>query len=312
MRRAVEKENRDIDKKIGGGDRKSKGKRRRKQRVNACLFLLVLSPLLVIGAVIYTLKLYKVFSRAEDGIKITSPGKMDATKKQMGSPDAKPKRLRISRTEEEDAAKKLSKAEIREKLKGKSSKKQKDADEFRDRFGKKYLVLTTKHGNIKITLRPDLSQGSVDYIYKLVDSYGGNGNRCMHCNFYRSEKPGILQGIMAHEDVVPVNKVLGSCPEGLEGVKNDCPEWDKQCGCHGPVMTRGSVAWCAGEAGGPDFFIDGYPDPAKWWGTQHTNFGFIDDEASMKVVDAIFELPIESTKDMDFLKDPIHFDLVLE
>ena len=172
----------------------------------------------------------------------------------------------------------------------------------------KFLVLKTKHGDIKITLRPDLSQGSVDYVYKLVESYG-EGKRCMHCNFYRADKPGILQGIMEHEDVVSVNTVRGSCPPGSEGVENDCPEWDEHCGCHGPVMTRGAVAWAAGDAGGPDFFIDAYPDPAEWWGTQHTNFGFIED---MAIIDSFFKFPAYDEGGMTYLKDVVHFDLSLE
>jgi hypothetical protein len=178
---------------------------------------------------------------------------------------------------------------------------------------KKILVLWTKHGNIRITLRPDLSQGSVDYIHKLVESYGEE-SRCMHCNLYRSEKPGILQGIMENKDVVPVNTVHGPCPsDGVsEHVANDCPEWDKNCGCHGPVMTRGSVAWAAGDAGGPDFFIDGYKETAKWWGTQHTNFGTIEEENSFKILDFIFTLPTTPEGGLDFLNEPIHFDLRLE
>jgi hypothetical protein len=116
---------------------------------------------------------------------------------------------------------------------------------------------------------------------------------------------------MANKDI-PVNAVRGDCPPGLENVANDCPTWDAHCGCHGPVMTKGAVAWAAGQAGGPDFFIDNYAQPAKWWGTQHTNFGFITDEDSFKVVDAIFNLPINKQGMMTMLQDQIHFDLSLE
>ena len=117
---------------------------------------------------------------------------------------------------------------------------------------------------------------------------------------------------MENKGVVPTNEILGSCPPGAQKISNDCPPWDKDCGCHGPVMTRGAVAWAAGSAGGPDFFISGYKQPAKWWGTQHTNFGFIDDVESMKVIDAIFALPTNIKGDMTFLNDLIHFDLQLE
>jgi hypothetical protein len=316
MRRAVEKENRDIDKKIGGGNI-SKRKPRRRQKVNLCLVLLVLSPILVIGSVIYVLQQYTIWSAADADLDNLTPGKTDTTEHQVVSPRAalnKNKRLRKSRTEEAGNAAIVSKAENRRNMKRNPEKETTEAEETIDRppaHNIKFLVLTTTHGNIKITLRPDLSQGSVDYIHKLVESYGGNGKRCTHCNFYRAEKPGILQGIMEHKGVVPINEVRGSCPPGSEGVDNDCPEWDEHCGCHGPVMTRGAVAWAAGEAGGPDFFIDAYPDPAKWWGSQHTNFGFIEDDTSLKIIDSIFELPIESSEGMDFLKDSIHFDLVL-
>lgn len=213
----------------------------------------------------------------------TAPLVSDLMKEEVASPVAELKRLRKNRTEKDSPSKETTKTKP------------------------KFLVLKTTIGDIKITLRPDLSQGSVDYIYKLVESYGEN--RCMHCSFYRAENPGILQGIMENKGVVPTNTVRGSCPPGSENVPNDCPDWDKHCGCHGPIMTRGSVAWAAGDPGGPDFFIDAYKKPADWWGTQHTNFGFIED---MSLVDSIFELPANREGGMTYLEDPIHFDLRLE
>jgi hypothetical protein len=132
---------------------------------------------------------------------------------------------------------------------------------------KEVLVLKTKLGNIKIVLRPDLSKGSVDYIYEVMKASAPDG-LCPGCRLYRAEKPTILQGVLRED--VDANAVKGSCPAGFESVPNECPEWDEQCGCHGPIMTRGMVGWAAGSAGGPDFFIDNHPDPADWWGTQHT------------------------------------------
>jgi hypothetical protein len=132
---------------------------------------------------------------------------------------------------------------------------------------KETLILKTKIGDVKIVLRPDLSKGSVDYIHRLIKASAPDGS-CPGCRLYRAEKPGILQGILRKD--VDANTVRGSCPAEFEAVANDCPAWDKQCGCHGPVMTRGMVGWAAGTAGGQDFFIDNYPNPAKWWGTQHT------------------------------------------
>ena len=119
-----------------------------------------------------------------------------------------------------------------------------------------------------IDYRSDLSPESVDYIHRLVKHVSQPGQPCRNCRLYRAEKPGILQGILRHPNVAP-STTLGSCPSGFDTVKNDCPKWDANCQCHGPVMTKGMVAWAAGKSG-PDFFIDNYPSPAKWWGTQHT------------------------------------------
>ena len=168
------------------------------------------------------------------------------------------------------------------------------------------LVLTTPHGEIRILLRPDLSSGSVDYVRRLVKE------GCRQCKFYRAEKPGILQGMMKNPNV-EVNQVRGSCPDDgvAASVPNDCPSWDPHCGCHGPIMTRGMVAWAAGQAGGPDFFIDAYKRPAKWWGTQHTNFGQIVDADSLQVVDAIFDLPATKKSGLTYLEDHILFEMSL-
>jgi hypothetical protein len=95
---------------------------------------------------------------------------------------------------------------------------------------KETVVLHTSVGDIRIVLRPDLSAESVDYIRKMALL-----NDCHNCKLYRAEKPGILQGIIANRAKVPLVTVKGSCPPGFEHVENDCPEWDPQCACHGPV-----------------------------------------------------------------------------
>lgn len=170
---------------------------------------------------------------------------------------------------------------------------------------KETLVLSTDLGDIRITMRPDLSSGSVEYLHGLVEA------GCERCKLYRAEQRGILQGIMANKRVAP-NKDKGTCPPGgaTEEI-GECPTWDPSCGCHGPIMTRGSVGWAAGTPGGPDFFIDNYKFPAKWWGTQHTNFGFIEDEQSLVIVDQIFDLPTRKAG-LTFLKDELHFQIRLE
>ena len=273
MRRAVQQENQSIDAAMSTkrGNRSSSSKKQKKNPFHCGLIILVLSPIVIVLTVIYVTKLSS-----------TSPFLEEQNE--------------IQQIEEQviiDQQRNIN------NIRGQQQQQQQQL-EYDD-----VLVLQTIHGNIRIVMRPDLSSGSVDYVRRLVD----NGV-CRRCNFYRAEKPGILQGVMANREV-PTNTVKGDCPTGLESVHNDCPEWDAQCGCHGPVMTKGSVAWAAGQSGGPDFFIDNYNKPADFWGTQHTNFGLIMDEESFRVIDAIFELPV-TKGGMTMLKEPIHFDMSLE
>ena len=102
----------------------------------------------------------------------------------------------------------------------------------------KSMTFKTSEGDIRIKLRPDLSLPSVQYIQKLLN----DPSPCSNCRFYRAEKPGILQGILKKKNVPP-NTILGDCPEGLVGKKHDCPAHDPNCGCHGPIMTKGMIAW---------------------------------------------------------------------
>jgi hypothetical protein len=331
MRRVVQKENNDLQSSSSASAASSKTtlssssrgaeKRRTRQRqpIQCGLIIIVLSPIVILLLFICSSRIYNTWSLSNEIELSTILTTKEADEQEVNNKINKNKKINnnnksLLRRKEDQKLQKHDEDKIKQQ-------KEEEEEEHKNAAGnnnnkneqKKILVFTTSHGNIRITLRPDLSQGSVDYIYKLVESYG-EGERCMHCNLYRSEKPGILQGIMENKNVVPVNTVHGSCPpDGVaEHIVNDCPEWDKNCGCHGPVMTRGSVAWAAGDAGGPDFFIDGYPEPAKWWGTQHTNFGTIEEEDSLKILDFIFTLPTTLEDGMDFLKESIHFDLRLE
>lgn len=167
------------------------------------------------------------------------------------------------------------------------------------------LVLATSLGPVNIVLRPDLSLESTRYLAELAE------NSCDRCNFYRAEKPGILQGVMAYPKAK--NKVVkGSCPEEYKDAPGQkCPKHDPNCGCHGPTMVRGMVGW-AGGGTGPDFFIDMYKRPAEFWGQQHTVFGQIEDEKSLELIDKIFELPVHK-EGMTFLDEKIPFTVkVLE
>lgn len=125
------------------------------------------------------------------------------------------------------------------------------------------LIISTKHGKMRVVMRPDLSPDSVAYIRALVDS-----GKCKRCNLYRAEKPGILQGIMQDPGVNVVVK-KGKCPPEYKGVKQDCPAHDPECDCHGPIMTKGMVGWAGGDTG-PDFFFDTYERP----GTFALNFAW--------------------------------------
>jgi cyclophilin family peptidyl-prolyl cis-trans isomerase len=124
------------------------------------------------------------------------------------------------------------------------------------------VILSTAMGDIKIILQPELSPESVAYVHDIAK------NGCDRCAFYRTEKPGIFQGMIKSESIPPIT-VKGKCPPDDVGTKQDCPEHDKNCGCHGPIMTKGMVGW-AGGGTGPDFFIDTYENPAFFWGNQHT------------------------------------------
>lgn len=167
---------------------------------------------------------------------------------------------------------------------------------------KEILKLTlTNVGILQIALRPEFSEESIEYIHKILEK------GCLRCNFYRAEKPGILQGMIVNKKVhLPTNR--GHCPPGFENITNDCPEWDKNCACHGPVMERGYVAWAAGDTG-PDFFINDYEEKALWWGTQHTVWGLIEDDESFKVLDKVWTLPAKEEDGSTYLETVIQFDM---
>jgi len=172
---------------------------------------------------------------------------------------------------------------------------------------KQTLVLATRLGDIRIVLRPDLSPESVEYITETVRT------GCQRCNLYRAERPGVLQGriVGAFTDAAQTVR-KGPCPAGYETVPNHCPDYDASCGCHGPVMTRGLVAWAAGKTG-PDFFVNDYVPTAHWWGTTHTCFGEIQDAASFAVVDEIWTLPTHKTPEgLTHLNDFLEFQIRIE
>lgn len=192
------------------------------------------------------------------------------------------------------------------------------------------LIIHTHLGDIRIHFRPELAGGSsIHYIkeivrsasekqnegmgYKHAETMNGRkiteGFMCKKCKFYRAEKQLLLQGIIS-EGAGPKSKVeLGPCPIENYKPKLKCPSHDPNCGCHGPVMTKGMVGW-AGGGNGPDFFINTFAKPVDWWENQHTVWGEIIDEKSLKVVESTYELPAHMSG-MRMLDQDIEFSLEL-
>lgn len=304
MRRAVQQESRDL----------YHSKSKQHQQGRGCLLIIMLSPLVLLGMTLYVLSMYNAwvrFDRDNASIELLRQAEQEdkTTRQQL---------LQKHLAEEEEGQEHHSGQQQQQLLRKRSldptrllvvaeeAPPKQEVIESIFIATPKILVLTTPLGPIRVRLRPELSPGSVEYIHQLVKSHV-----CHDCKFYRSEKPGILQGIMSNPEI-PVNTERGTCPIDVGGIENQCPDWDPECGCHGPVMTRGSVAWAGGQAGGPDFFINAYKQPAEWWVTQHTNFGMIDDMASMGIVEQIFDLPVTKKQGMHFLQDSIHFALSME
>ncbi|KAL7467980.1 hypothetical protein ACHAXS_008205 [Conticribra weissflogii] len=179
------------------------------------------------------------------------------------------------------------------------------------------IIIKTPYGNIKIHFTPEYSGiASIRYLLSTVQSSScvkQKGCLCERCKFYRAEPNLLLQGVIA--DTVPRNKELGPCPlssterEEYESKRRTCPEHDPNCGCHGPVMTKGMVGW-AGGGGGPDFFVNTHEAPVQWWEMQHTVWGEVRDEESFGVVEKIYNLPAHLTS-MRMLDEEIEFYLEL-
>lgn len=190
----------------------------------------------------------------------------------------------------------------------------------------KGLIIHTHLGDLRIHFTPELSgESSINYIKEVVQSTSSkqnsgmaigdtaNGRRvtegykCSRCKFYRAEKQLLLQGVIAQVNV-PKNAELGPCHLENYKPKNKCPDHDPNCGCHGPIMTKGMVGW-AGGGGGPDFFINTFKNPVDWWENQHTVWGMLDD-ASIKLVESIYDLPVHGTG-MKMLDEEIEISLEL-
>ena len=105
------------------------------------------------------------------------------------------------------------------------------------------LLIHTHLGTIRIYFTPQLSGStSIEYIQKVVSEAKNKDNEksvsCNRCNFYRAEPTLLLQGVISQPSVKG-GVALGSCPEADWKPTTPCPAHDPNCGCHGPIMTRG-------------------------------------------------------------------------
>ncbi|KAL3802140.1 hypothetical protein ACHAW5_000225 [Stephanodiscus triporus] len=156
---------------------------------------------------------------------------------------------------------------------------------------------------------------SVRYVVDVIrasSTTASTTTKCERCKFYRAEPGLLLQGVIAHPSTTTTSSskpVLGPCPIENYVPRSICPEHDPDCGCHGPVMTRGMVGW-AGGGSGPDFFINTFAKPVDWWENQHTVWGEIRDEESLRVVESAYDLPAH-VSGMRMLDEEIEFTLEL-
>jgi cyclophilin family peptidyl-prolyl cis-trans isomerase len=130
------------------------------------------------------------------------------------------------------------------------------------------IALTTTHGAITLRLRPEWSASSVDFVRMLA----AHALCTPACEFYRVEPGFLLQGSL--RALIPANNVTTPGPR---------------------AMRKGDVGWAGGSAG-PDFFIYLGAEPATHWGTDHTVWAEVADDASMRVAEAVVALPAAPTK----------------
>mmetsp|Transcript_7038 Transcript_7038/g.10112 ORF Transcript_7038/g.10112 Transcript_7038/m.10112 type:complete len:281 (-) Transcript_7038:721-1563(-) len=178
------------------------------------------------------------------------------------------------------------------------------------------LIRANPIGDIRIAFRPDLAgPSSIQYVIDVVEAASvassdgdiQNGVTCSRCNFYRAEPKLLLQGVIAQHSISSHSVSLGPCPDKLPP-QSHCPEHDPNCGCHGPIMTKGMVGW-AGGGEGPDFFLNTFDKPVDWWEHQHTVWGELDEE-SIRVVESAYDLPAHK-QGMRMLDKHLEFSIEL-
>ena len=145
------------------------------------------------------------------------------------------------------------------------------------------VVLATPKGNMRLKLRPDWSASSVAYVRLLA----AHPLSTPAFEFYRVEPGFLLQGSL--RALIPANNVTTPGPR---------------------PMRRGDVGW-AGGGPGPDFFFFLGAQPATHWGTDHTVWAEVADEASLATADAIAALPPLPTKpgEMHIIAERVKIDV---
>lgn len=145
---------------------------------------------------------------------------------------------------------------------------------------------------VRVRLRPDLSPSSTAWMQQAAAAGCGG-------QLYRSED-FLVQGVIRCDSTArqPTSAVAkGRCPPGVLPLATGrtCPPHDPQCGCHGPVMTPGMMAWAGGGVG-PDWFVYTGTGPATYWSHDHTVIGEVapDDATSWATLAALRGLPASS------------------
>jgi hypothetical protein len=164
--------------------------------------------------------------------------------------------------------------------------------------------------HLRVRLRPDLSAASCAFIRAAARA--GCGGR-----LYRDEPRLLVQGKIdcaavitvteAHRDAMRLQRLVekGPCPAGATLDPNrKCVARDPDCGCHGPIVTRGMVGWASGGAG-PDFFVYTGARPAEQWAHDYTVFGEVADDASLAALERLHALPAKDDGGMRVLEVPL-------
>ncbi|MCI5968607.1 peptidylprolyl isomerase [Helicobacter sp.] len=129
-----------------------------------------------------------------------------------------------------------------------------------------YALIYTEKGNMKIKLFPDDAPNTV-------------------ANFAHLAQSGFYNGLIFHR-VIPGFVAQGGCPEGSgrggPGYKIAC-ELDNNP--HKHIKGTLSMAHAGRDTGGSQFFICFAPQPHL--DGEHTIFGQIEDEESLKVLDSL-------------------------